>query len=226
MHVELQPVRDLLGTPRLRPPPIGPTPVTPADEPDLGARNPLAVGSADLTGEPVLHIVAEPLIGHQLRSLGPTSLQLRLPLRDRSSIVEPATPSRRVPSQLARDRRRRPAQPASNGTHAKTLHSEQRDLLAFREGQIPTRQRAELDRRHAATLAEPARPDRARHAARDRGVLAREPFGDLHPERALNITTNRRPTRRPHRRTSRQRHHPTWLPSHRHLHARGVATTT
>ena len=101
MHVELQPVRDLLGTPRLRPPPIGPTPVTPADEPDLGARNPLAVGSADLTGEPGLHIVAEPLIGHQLRSLGPTSLQLRLPLRDRSSIVEPATPSRRVPSQLA-----------------------------------------------------------------------------------------------------------------------------
>ena len=68
----------------------------------------------------------------------------------------------------------------------------------------------------AATLPEPPRPDRPRHAARDRGLLTRQTLGDLSPEGALDIATYRRPPRRPHRWPPRQRRHPPRLSPHPH----------
>ncbi|WP_344597607.1 IS3 family transposase, partial [Actinomadura vinacea] len=123
-----------------------------------------------------------------------------------------------------RDRAGRPVGPGLVH-HSHTLGLEQRDLLALGERQEPSRQRAQLDRGHAATLAEPPGSDRDRHAARDRRVLGGHPLGDPFPERPLHIPPDRRPPRRTHRRTPRHRRRPTLRPSHAHLHNQGVATT-
>ena len=106
------------------------TPVTATDEPHLWAENPRPVGPGDRASEPVLNVLTKPLLGGQLRPLGAAGLQLRLPLRDRRPIVEPAATRGCVAAQLTGDRRRGPADLAGNRPHAETLPSEQCDVFA------------------------------------------------------------------------------------------------
>ena len=103
-EVDRQPVRDLLRAPRRRPPPI----LTPRLVPALprrirpGHRRP--VGTSDHAGQPVLHVLAQTLVGDQLRRLRATSPALGLPLRDRRPILEPPRPRGRVAPQPTRSR--------------------------------------------------------------------------------------------------------------------------
>jgi hypothetical protein len=69
-----------------------------------------AVRQLHLTGEPVLHPGSKPLAFGELRDLRPTRPRLGMPLRDRRLVVEPPCSRRRVPTQLTRDRRRRPGE--------------------------------------------------------------------------------------------------------------------
>src|SRR5579863_2078392 len=62
------------------------------------------------------------------------------------------------------------------------LALEDRDLLAFAQGQETAGQRGEADGSHAASLSEPPGADRGCHPDRDGGVLARETLRDLDPE--------------------------------------------
>src|SRR4029453_16993526 len=120
-EVELQPVRDLLRAPRRCPPSVRSTTVTSPDEADLRAGNPLPVGPGDRASEPVLDVLTKPLFRCQLRRLGAAGLQLGLPLRDRSPIVEPAAPRGRVAAQLTGDRRGGPTELAGDRPHTEPL---------------------------------------------------------------------------------------------------------
>jgi uncharacterized protein YbjT (DUF2867 family) len=48
---------------------------------------------------------------------------------------------------------------------------------------------------HPASVTEPPRPDRSRHAARDRSIFTRQSLGDPSPERAFEISAHRWPAR-------------------------------
>src|SRR5665648_167834 len=104
--------------------------------------------------------------------------------------------------------------------------AQQRDLLALREGQVPTREPAELERRHAATLAEPPAAGGLRRTDRDPRVLAGQSPRDEDPELALDLPSKRRRPRRLHRRPASQLLHPPRRPAHQHLRDQGVATTS
>src|SRR5438128_1362664 len=224
-EVEPQPIRDLLGAPRRCPPSVRSTTVASTDEPHLRAGNSLPVDPGDRAREPVLHVRTKPIRRCQLRRLGTAGLQIGLPLRNRRPIVELAASRGRIAAQLTGDRRRETAERAGDRAYSQTLPSEQRDVFALGERQVPPRQWGELDRRHATPLAEPANTDRAGHATRDRRFLARESLGDLHPEPPLHIAPHRRSARRPHRRPPCQRHHPPSGSSHSTPPSRDVATT-
>src|SRR5262249_53366387 len=144
-EVELQPVRDLLRAPRRRPPSVRSTPVTSTDEPHRRTGNPLTVGSGDRASEPVLDVLTKPIPRRQLHRLGAAGLQLRLPLRDRRPIVEPAATRGRVAAQLTGDRRGGPAEGTGDRSHPETSPAEQRDVFALSERQVPARRRGELD---------------------------------------------------------------------------------
>ncbi len=55
----------------------------------------------------------------------------------------------------------------------------------------------QVERRHAASVMEPARTDRLCHADHPGSLLRQQPFGDLLPERHLDMTLEPRRTRRP-----------------------------
>src|SRR5215204_6489168 len=69
-EVDFQPLRDLLWTPRRRPPPVlamGLVQTLPRRR--LGARDDRAVRPMDVPGEPVLHVLTQLLVARQLRRL-------------------------------------------------------------------------------------------------------------------------------------------------------------
>src|SRR5829696_546644 len=163
-EVHLQSVGDLLWTPRRHPPAVPTMRLVPA-LPRLRRRprNWRPVRTADLAGQALLHVLAQPLVRNQLRRLGALGHQFRLPLRDRSAVVELAAASGCVATQLARDRRRRAAQSTSGLSDARALDPENRDLLPLPERQVATGQRSKIDRWHAATVAKPPAAHRLRH---------------------------------------------------------------
>src|SRR5262249_4463178 len=76
------------------------TAVTSTDEPHRRTGNPLTVGSGDRASEPVLDVLTKPIPRRELRRLGAAGLQLRLPLRERRPIIEPAATRGGVAAQL------------------------------------------------------------------------------------------------------------------------------
>ena len=124
-----------------------------------------------------------------------------MPLRGGGPILQAAAARGSVAPQLARDRRRRPPQPAGDLAHPVALRAPQRDLLPFRERQIPPRQRLRRWRNrwgHAARLPEPACPHRRRHPRRERRVLTRQPRRNRRPEPPPVLTPRHPwPARRP-----------------------------
>jgi hypothetical protein len=72
-------------------------------------------------GEPLLHVLTQPLILDQLRRLRSPRNQLRFPLRNRRPIVQLPAASGSVAAQLPRDRRRVAAQSASDFPNPSSL---------------------------------------------------------------------------------------------------------
>ena len=146
--VEPQAPGNLLRAPRHSPPPVLPASV-PAPLPGHGRpshRRPAQGGHG--AGRAVLHIRPQRRAGGQLRPFRQTCRPLCVPLRRGDPIVQPQTlrvsaspppPRGRVATQLARDRGRRPPQPACNLPHAQALRPQQRNLLPLGKRQIPPR---------------------------------------------------------------------------------------
>src|SRR5690242_676635 len=155
-EVEPQPPGDLLRAPRARPAPVLPPSVTTAfpGHRRPGDRRP--AGSDDGAGQPVSHVRPQRRVRGQLRT---PRRPLGVPLGRGGAILQAAAPRRSVAPQLARDRRRRPPEPPGDLPHPAPLRTPQRDLLAFRERQVPPRGRPRRPRQrrwwHAARLPEP-----------------------------------------------------------------------
>ena len=219
-------MRDLLRTPRHHPSAIFAIRlVPPLPRPCRRALNGSPVRARNLPREALLDILTQPGVRHQLRDLRTTSSQISLPLRDRGSVVELAASGRSVAAQLPRDRPWVASHDPRDCPHPFALHTQQSDLLPLAEGQITARRRARIERAHTATLTEPPRRDRGRHADRPRRLLRKKPLGDSIPERDLDRTLilrmPRRAQLRPHRPIGSllTTNHPT--PPHQ-----GVATTS
>ena len=125
-------------------------------------------------------------MGGEFGRLRPTCGPVGVPLGRGRAVDEAAAPCGRVATELAGDRRGRPSDPACDLAHAVALGTEEGDLLALGEGEVPSggghRRGSEVGRGHAAGLSEPSGPDRRGHADATRGVLAGQPHRDLDPE--------------------------------------------
>jgi hypothetical protein len=181
--------------------------VRPRDRPTLGV--------SDRAGEPPLDVVAQPVVGGEFRGLATSCGPLGLPLRGRGAILQLAATRGGVTTQLTRDRRRITAQTPGDLPHPVVLCPQDRDLLTLDERQIASRRLGQTYRWHPATVTEPTRPHRLRHAARIGGLLALHAFGDPLPELPLHPSlVDTWPARRPHRRPSRLLRTPTSWSSH------------
>src|SRR3954452_21410631 len=69
----------------------------------LGARDERAVGSTNVPGEPVLQVLAQPVIAYQLRCLRALGGLLRLPLRHHGAVDRLAGPGRGIAAELTRN---------------------------------------------------------------------------------------------------------------------------
>jgi len=106
-----------------------------------------------------------------------------------------AAPGRGIAAHLTRNRPGVTVDRAGDLAHALVLGLEQRDLLTLSERQVPARRLGQAQRRHPASVAEPARPDRPRHAHRLRSLDRRHPRRDQPPELPLHRTRGLRPAR-------------------------------
>ncbi len=198
-ELDPEPVRDLLRTPRLRPPPVASPPPTATRPAHFGSWHRLAVRSSDLPTEAILHILTKLFVGGQLRHLRAASTPLRVPLRSCCPTNHTTTTGRRVTPQLTADRRCATTQPAADLPHPNTLRMKNGDLFPFDKRQITARHRIQRDRRHPTSLAEPSPSNRRGHPSPGSRVLARDTPSDRFPEPNPILTPRfRRPTRRPH----------------------------
>jgi hypothetical protein len=182
-EVGLEPVGDLLRAPALHPASVGAVRLALAVPLREGrAEDPAAAGVANLASESLLHVVAQPLVGDQLGELRSARTTLGMPLGDAGLVVEVVGPRRCVAKKLPRDRRRIPPDLASDLTNTSTLRPKQSDVLALGEGQIAAGHRRRQARIHAASVAKPAEPDRARHACLGARVLGLGATSDHRPE--------------------------------------------
>lgn len=166
-----------------------------------GSRHDPPSGGLDGAGQPVLHVLAEPIVLDRFRCLRPPGSALGVPLRHRCPILHRIRPRGRVPPYLPRDGRWRTPQAPRNLPHAGVLYTQQRDLLTLRERKITTRHRrgktrsprrpgetSEPHRRRHPDLGcgilcsiparSPARTGRDPHARRQSAALARESARD------------------------------------------------
>src|SRR3954454_2589977 len=136
-EVDPQAPGDLLRAPRLGPPAVLPTSV-PAALPGHGRPNHSGPArGGDCARQALLYIRPQGRGGRKLGPLRASGRPLGMPLRGAGPIRQPAAARGGVAAQLARDRRRRTPQPASDLPYALALGATQRDLLAFSEHQIP-----------------------------------------------------------------------------------------
>ena len=202
-EVESQAAGDLLRAPRSGPPSVLSAPVSSSLPGDLRPSGRLPGRSRNGSAQAVSDVVQQPRVGGQLRGPRPAGGPVGVPLRRGRTVNEAAAPRGGVTPELAGDRRGRPADPACDLAHAVALGTEEGDLLALGEGEVPPgrghRRGSEVGRGHAAGLSEPSGPDRRGHADATRGVLAGEPFGDRDPEPSpVLLTRDRRAPRRTH----------------------------
>ena len=174
--------------------------------PGDGSGTALAVGPPHLSGQALLHVLAQPVVDRELGGLRALGALLGMPLRHRRPVVQRAAARRGVAAQLPRDRRRRAPDLARDLTHAhRPAARKQRDLLALGEAQVPRRRRVPgrpsasrhphetTGRRPALTPRRPRPPQGLCQPTRDR---LPEPTAVIHPP-------DRRPSWRPHPRPPR-----------------------
>jgi hypothetical protein len=228
--VEPQAAGDLLRAPRRGPAPVPPAPVPP---PLPGHDRPADRGPArgdDHAGQPVPHVTPQRRVDRQFRRLRAAGGPLGMPLRGGGTVVQTTAARGGIAPQLPRDRRRRSPEPAGDLSHPMALRPPKRELLPFREQQIPPGRRLQRWRRrrwwHAARLPKPPCPHRRRHPCVDCRVLTRQTRRDRRPEPPPVLTPrHRRPTWRSQHASPRPIRASS--PSmHRNPLRRGVATTT
>src|SRR6266581_907924 len=186
-EVDPQPVGDLLRAPGSGPTSVLAPAVTATDPAHLRARHLAAVEGADGAGEPVLHVLPQPVVRGELGGLGAPGAPVGMPLCGRGPVVQTAATGGGVAAELAGDRGGRSAQSASDRAHPVLLRPQQGDLLAVGKRQVAPRRRGQADRWHAASFSEPSCSHRRGHAAHDGGVLAGQPRSDLAPEPLLDL---------------------------------------
>lgn len=100
-ELDRQPACDLLWAPGGGPAPVLAARLVPA-VPRQGPRprDELAAGCADHSGQPVLHVLAQPLVHHQLGGLGAGCTAIPVPLRDHGPVDERAATGTGVAPQL------------------------------------------------------------------------------------------------------------------------------
>jgi hypothetical protein len=99
-EVDPESVRDLLRTPRGGPAPVLTASVAPPDPAHLRARDRGAVRSGDHPGEPVLHVVAQGVVGGEFGGFRAPGPAVGVPLRGGGPVVQPAAAGGRVAAQL------------------------------------------------------------------------------------------------------------------------------
>ena len=217
-EVQAQPIGDLLRAPGLPPPPVLARAVTPADPPNLRARDNAPVRPLHSPRQAVLHIAAQLRVGRQLGGLRSPAAPVGVPLRGRCPIGQRAAASPGVTAQLPRDRRRRATDPPGDLAHPQLLGAQQSDLLPLGERQVTPRQRDNSDRWHPATLTKPSDANGLRHASLNSRLHARDPTPDRGPEPHPMLSPPRgRPPRRTLHRPARLTRCPPLRPAHRNL---------
>jgi hypothetical protein len=188
-EVGLQAMRDLLRAPGCRPSPVLPMRLVQAlPRGCLGACDGGAVESADAAEEPLLHVLAQPVVACELRGFRALRGLLSLPLRHQGAVDLLPAPGRRVAAKLARNGPRVASDPAGDLSHADLLGAQQRDLFTLGERQVSARGLVQAERRHPASVTEPARSDRPRHSNTLRGLDRRHSGRDQPPELPLHRT--------------------------------------
>jgi hypothetical protein len=132
-ELDREPVHDLLRAPRLYPSAITPMRLVPTFPFPTGRAESLAVVGADHTGQSVLDVGTQPVVGHQLRDLRSPSAPFGMPLCKRRLVVQPIGPRRGVAAKLPRDRRRAPAQPPGDLPNRDILRPPKGNVLPLAE---------------------------------------------------------------------------------------------
>lgn len=200
-EVDRQTPSNLLWAPGPRPSPILPRALATAIPRHGGNRNRSAIWGHGDAGKLLLHISAQGHVECKLRRLGAPRRSIRMPLRGRSPILQPAAAGGRVAPQLTGDGRGGTPEATSNLLHGMTLDSEKRDLFALQQCQIPPGKRScrrfEYCWWHTACLSEPSGSHRLRYSSRKRSIFATQTQGDSSPEPNLFVTSScGRPSRR------------------------------
>src|SRR3954454_1665750 len=86
-EIELEPVGNLLGTPRRRPAPVLAPPVPPADPSPRGTCQACAVELGDRARQSILYVLAERIIDSKLRHFGTPSPPIGMPLGGQGPVV-------------------------------------------------------------------------------------------------------------------------------------------
>src|SRR5512135_77235 len=117
-EVGLQAMRDLLRAPGCCPSPVLPMRLVQAlPRGCLGACDGGAVEPADAAGEPLLHVLTQPVVVHELRGLRALRGLLGLLLRHQGTVDLLPAPGRRVAAKLARNSPRVASDPAGDLPH-------------------------------------------------------------------------------------------------------------
>src|SRR6266542_272595 len=161
-EVDPEPICDLLWTPRLRPAPVLTATVPTTGETHSRPRRRLAVWSRDRAGEPLLHVLAQRVVGGELRDLRAARAPLCVPLRGRRAVLQAVRARGRVAAQLPRDRRRSPLQPTGDHSYPDTLRVKDCDLFPLSKREIAPRERGQTRlaasrHRRGTTGCQPAR---------------------------------------------------------------------
>src|SRR5438552_85898 len=126
-EIDPEPVRDLLGAPRLGPTSVLAPAVPAADPPHRWTGNGGGVRSFDQSRATILHVVVQCVVRGELGDLRATGTPLRMPLRSRGPILQAIRASGRIAAQLPRDRGRITTDAARNLAHDELSSMQDRD---------------------------------------------------------------------------------------------------
>jgi len=127
---------------------------------DAGTSDGRSIWGGDHPGKTLLDISPKGIVHSEFGDLGPFGATIGMPLCGEGSILKIATASRRVASELARDRRGRAAELGSDLPHPEPSCVEDGDLFSLGEGQVSTGKWSGADGSQATSLTEPPSADR------------------------------------------------------------------
>jgi hypothetical protein len=99
-EIDLETVRDLLGTPRRGPTPVLAPAVPTTDPAYIRSCQTRAIHFGDGACETILHVLPQRSVDGELRWLGSPSTPIGMPLGSRGSVIQLTTAGRGIPSQF------------------------------------------------------------------------------------------------------------------------------